>query len=79
MRASARRRTIASALLLSGCAMAPAALAQTPRIGLLAWSRCEEPLFLRGLEELGYRPGETVTVECRSRYGQHVIGRPACE
>jgi putative ABC transport system substrate-binding protein len=39
---------------------------QIPRIGLLAWSRCEEPLFLRGLEELGYRPGETVTIECRS-------------
>jgi putative tryptophan/tyrosine transport system substrate-binding protein len=40
--------------------------AQTPQIGLLAWSDCDEPLLLRGLEELGYRPGETITIECRS-------------
>jgi putative ABC transport system substrate-binding protein len=44
-----------------------------PRIGVLAWSPCEEAWladvsgpFLRGLGELGYKPGETVTIECRS-------------
>jgi putative ABC transport system substrate-binding protein len=44
---------------------------QTPLIGFLAWSSCERALgarsaFLRGLRDLGYKPGETVTIECRS-------------
>ncbi len=44
-----------------------------PRIGLLTWSACEEAWlsnssgpFLRGLGELGYEPGESVLIECRS-------------
>ena len=44
-----------------------------PRVGLLVWGPCEEAWladisgpFLRGLGELGYKPGETVTIECRS-------------
>jgi len=44
-----------------------------PRIGVLAWAPCEEAWladisgpFMRGLGELGYKPGETVTIECRS-------------
>jgi putative ABC transport system substrate-binding protein len=50
--------------------------AELPRIGLLAWSSCDEPSyargrgefgsFRRGLDELGYRPGKTVSFECRS-------------
>lgn len=50
--------------------------AATPRIGLLAWWPCdisayvsgsgEFSAFMRGLVELGYQPGETVVVECRS-------------
>jgi putative ABC transport system substrate-binding protein len=43
---------------------------QMPRIGLLRWSSCNtDPSFLRGLVELGYKPGETVTIECRSAGG----------
>ena len=44
-----------------------------PRIGVLAWAPCEEAWmldvsgpFMRGLSELGYKPGETVAIECRS-------------
>ena len=48
------------------------------RIGLLTWASCEgaipgsdefDPL-VRGLIDLGYKPGETITIECRSA-GQH--------
>jgi putative ABC transport system substrate-binding protein len=54
------------------------AAAQTPLIGWLSWSHCETPSsasphFLRGLGDLGYKPGETVTVECRSA-GRHDDG-----
>jgi len=54
------------------------AAAKIPRIGLLMWSPCEgstwtwqaeyDP-FIRGLRELGYEPGKTVTFECRSAGG----------
>ncbi|WP_217362456.1 ABC transporter substrate-binding protein [Ruegeria arenilitoris] len=47
--------------------------ATIPRIGLLTWSACEEAWlsnssgpFLRGLGEFGYKPGESVLIECRS-------------
>src|SRR5262245_58730126 len=50
-----------------------------PRIGLLMWAPCEgsswtwekefDP-FIRGLRELGYKPGETVMFECRSAGGR---------
>ncbi|HTO65718.1 MAG TPA: ABC transporter substrate-binding protein [Bradyrhizobium sp.] len=47
---------------------------QAPRIGLLAWSSCEGDVpgggefdpFVRGLVELGYKPGESIIIECRS-------------
>jgi putative ABC transport system substrate-binding protein len=46
--------------------------ATMPRIGVLEWSSCEESWltkisgpFMRGLEEFGYKPGETVTIECQ--------------
>jgi putative ABC transport system substrate-binding protein len=48
---------------------------KNPRVGLLMWSPCDEPAwtweaafdpFIRGLRELGYRPGETILFECRS-------------
>jgi putative ABC transport system substrate-binding protein len=55
-------------LTLAELATAPALTAQTPRVGLLAWGRsdCDQPPFLRGLAELGYKPGETIMIECRS-------------
>ena len=52
-------------------AVAQTSTTQVPRVGYLAWSSCEwlsnldEP-FLRGFTDLGYKPGETVTFECRS-------------
>jgi putative ABC transport system substrate-binding protein len=42
---------------------------QMPRIGLLAFSSCEWPTLFRGLSDLGYKPGETVTIECRNAGG----------
>jgi putative ABC transport system substrate-binding protein len=42
-----------------------------PRIGLLAWSSCESPILLRGLTDLGYKPGETLMIECRKANGSH--------
>jgi hypothetical protein len=50
---------LALACALLAVTLAVPLAAQTPRIGLLAWSDCDVPLLLRGLEELGYRPGET--------------------
>ena len=44
---------------------------QTPRIGLLVWSSCEQTSFLRGLHDLGYRPGENITIECRTAGGHY--------
>jgi putative ABC transport system substrate-binding protein len=58
-------------------------LAQTPgkvpRIGMLTWADCDSALkyelapFVRGLGELGYKPGETVALECRAA-GEHDSG-----
>jgi putative ABC transport system substrate-binding protein len=58
-----------------------AARSPLPRIGLLAWSSCEGPPnepgldefgdFLRGLVDLGYKPGETVVIECRHAGGHY--------
>lgn len=49
-----------------------------PRIGVLTWLPCEEEwlmnasgLFMRGLGEFGYKPGETVTIDCRSAGGRY--------
>jgi len=51
-----------------------------PRVGLLAWASCNGPSnvpglsefepFVRGLDELGYKPGETVIIDCRSAGGR---------
>jgi hypothetical protein len=57
---------LVASLALADLAAAQSLPAGTPRIGLLAWSSCNAPPVLRGLEELGYKPGETVTIECRS-------------
>lgn len=64
------------AFLLALPAAAGQSQPQLPRIGLLAWSSCEGPPsvpglgefepFVRGLGDLGYKPGETVTFECRA-------------
>ena len=69
-------RYLACALVMTLPALAAAQSppTQTPRIGFLAWSTCEWALragspFLRGLRDLGYKPGETVTIECRSAGG----------
>ena len=58
---------------LPGVAAGQSTSTSMPRIGVLAWAPCEEAWladisgpFMRGLGELGYKPGETVTIECRS-------------
>src|SRR6476659_7342344 len=72
---------VAQAVLFIGlpaCAQTPR---HTPQIGLLSWSPCYLPRYLdgrgqfgefvRGLIELGYKPGETLLLNCRdaeSRY-----------
>ncbi len=75
-----RHRYLACALVMTLPALAAAQSppTHTPRIGFLAWSACETPSsasphFLRGLGDLGYKPGETVTIECRSA-GRHDDG-----
>jgi putative tryptophan/tyrosine transport system substrate-binding protein len=49
--------------------------ASVPRIGFLGWAdgECDDQPFLRGLRELGYQPGETVAIECRTA-GRHDEG-----
>jgi putative tryptophan/tyrosine transport system substrate-binding protein len=52
---------------------------KVPRIGLLAWASCDDPLsqdgefwsFARGLHDFGYKPGDTITLECRSAGGRY--------
>ena len=58
------------AMIMPAVAAAQTTPTQIPRIGLLRWSSCSiTPSFLRGLIEFGYKPGETVTIECRSAGG----------
>jgi putative ABC transport system substrate-binding protein len=61
------------AVILPTLAAGQSTSASMPRIGVLAWAPCEETWlvdisgpFMRGLGEFGYKPGETVTIECRS-------------
>lgn len=65
-----RALDLACALVMAFPALAAAQSpsSKLPRIGLLAWSDCatEEPWLLPGLEKFDYRPGESVTMECRS-------------
>jgi len=56
-------------LILPAFASGQSSSIETPRIGLLAWSSCEWTSLFRGLRDLGYKPGETLTIECRSAGG----------
>ena len=62
-------------------AAAQSSLANVPRIGFLAWAdgECDDQSFLLGLRELGYRPGETVTIECRTAGGQTALAAAVAE
>jgi putative ABC transport system substrate-binding protein len=68
---------IACALItaLPTLAVAQTPPAPLPRIGVLAFWSCErETASLEpGLRELGYKPGDTVTIECRSADGSYDI------
>src|SRR5262249_20239536 len=76
----------AGALTMAVPALA-APVSAAPRIGLLAWMSCKGPPnqpgleefseFLRGLGELGYKPGESVTIECRDAGGGYAGLKPA--
>ena len=52
----------ALAMTLPALAAAQSPPASVPRSGFLGWAdgECDDQPFLRGLGELGYRPGETV-------------------
>ena len=65
----------ALAITLSAVAAAQSPPTKVPRIGFLGWAEgeCGEQPFLLGLRELGYRPGETITIECRTA-GSHDSG-----
>jgi putative ABC transport system substrate-binding protein len=57
--------------LLAALALTNAGMAQStavPRIGLLSWSSCTKlpTALMNGLADLGYIPGRTFTLECRS-------------
>ena len=66
-----RRRCLCVAFVLTmtlpALAAAQLSSANVPRIGFLAWAdgECADQSFLLGLRELGYRPGETIIIECR--------------
>ncbi len=76
MRSKGRHRlylACALVVILSGIVVGPSYSETMPRIGVLSWPPCgasyltrDSGPFLRGLSELGYKPGETVTIECRS-------------
>lgn len=73
MRPERDRSCLAYALLVifPVLAYAQSPAAQDPRIGYLVWSSCERILggnssSVRGLRDLGYTPGENITIECRS-------------
>jgi putative ABC transport system substrate-binding protein len=73
-----RNLVFALVMTLPALATAQSPPTQTPRIGFLKWSPCKTSSsaskhFLRGLGDLGYKPGETVTIECRSA-GRHDDG-----
>lgn len=66
---------LAFALASLACFARGSVSAELPRVGLLAWSSCGElsefDLIVRGLGDLGYKPGETVIFECRSAGGRY--------
>src|SRR5262245_41714845 len=44
-----------------------------PKIGILAWSDCDWSTLFQGLEELGYKRGQTIAIQCQSA-GGHTSG-----
>ena len=74
-----RRCLYFAGVLTMAAPVIAAATSPTPRIGLLAWMSCKGPPnepgleefseFLHGLGELGYKPGESVVIECRDAGG----------
>jgi putative ABC transport system substrate-binding protein len=64
-----------SSVLLPALLIAASAFAQTaptvPHIGWLAWARCATASFENGLRDLGYVPGTSVVIECRSAGGRY--------
>jgi len=62
---------LALILIFPSLVVAQSSTTEMPRVGYLRWSPCKTsssagPDFLRGLADLGYKPGETVVIECRS-------------
>ena len=60
----------------SGSASGQSSSGHVPVIGILAWSDCGDAPFERGLQDLGYKPGETIKIECRIAGGAYA-GLPA--
>jgi ABC-type uncharacterized transport system substrate-binding protein len=63
--AGAQERTVLKriAFLTSDGPLSPRCTSTNPVVGFLA--------FLEGLRSLGYKPGENITIECRSAEGKH--------
>jgi putative ABC transport system substrate-binding protein len=61
---------ILPALLLAASAFAQSA-PKVPHVGWLAWARCGTASFENGLRDLGYVPGTSVIIECRSAGGRY--------
>jgi putative tryptophan/tyrosine transport system substrate-binding protein len=67
--------------MFPGTAAGQSSRTHMPVIGLLTWTSCDGPAnasglgeygsLKHGLEEFGYRPGETVTIECRSAHRRY--------
>jgi putative ABC transport system substrate-binding protein len=57
-------------LFLSGSASAQPA-SKVPRIGLDFWPGCDSSSLESGLKELGYIPGTSVIIDCRSADGRY--------
>jgi putative tryptophan/tyrosine transport system substrate-binding protein len=55
----------------SGSASGQSSSSHVPVIGILAWSDCSDAPFERGLRDLGYKPGETIKIECRIAGGAY--------
>jgi putative ABC transport system substrate-binding protein len=60
----------------AGSASGQSSSGHVPVIGILAWSDCSDAPFERGLRDLGYKPGETIKIECRLAGGRYA-GMPA--
>lgn len=62
---------VCALIMISILVSAQSRASSIPRIGYLAWAKCETPnpagkFFTDGLRDLGYKPGETIIFECRS-------------